>query len=128
MKRLKKQPHSFQLTKNQAMTLVPVKNIDSTETRLESGDIVLTYPVTMRPWMAKWIRRIKGPSPQIGSRKLQLDGLGSQVWNMIDGRRTVREIADAFAGSHQLEAREAEVAVTQFLRDLGKRGLIGLQE
>lgn len=116
------------LTKNQSLTLTPVKNRESSEETLDSGVIIIQYPVTMRPWMAKWMRRFKGSSPPIGSRKLQLDSLGTEVWKMIDGKRTVRDIVDIFAENHQLENREAEVAVTQFLRDLGKRGLIGLQE
>ncbi len=128
MKFLKNHPTPSQLTKPQALTLTPVKNIESSEKTLDSGVVVIQYPVTMRPWMAKWIQRFKGPSPQIGSRKLQLDSLGTEVWKMIDGKRTVRDIVDAFAETHQLDGREAEVAVTQFLRNLGKRGLIGLQE
>jgi len=128
MKRLIKHPGHSQLTKGQALTLTPVKNVESTAEPLESGDIIIRYPVTIRPWMLKWIQRFKGPAPQTGSRKLQLDSLGTEVWEMIDGKRTVRDIVDAFAGSHQLENREAEMAVTQFLRDLGKRGIIGLQE
>ena len=128
MRFLKKHPSASQLTKNQALTLTPVKNIESSEITLDSGVVVIHYPVTMRPWMAKWIQRFKGPSPQTGSRKLQLDNLGTEVWKMIDGKRTVRDIVDAFAETHQLESREAEMAVTQFLRTLGKRGLIGMQE
>lgn len=128
MKLLKKHSSVSQLTKRQALTLTPVKNIERSETTLDSGVVVIHYPVTMRPWMAKWIQRFKGPSPQTGSRKLQLDDLGTEVWNMIDGKRTVRDIVDAFAEAHQLEDREAETAVTQFLRDLGKRGVIGMQE
>ena len=65
---------------------------------------------------------------RLDQERLQLDNLGTEVWKMIDGKRTVRDIVDAFAETHQLEGREAEMAVTQFLRDLGKRGLIGLQE
>ena len=125
MNAIKKSPH---LTRSQALTLIPVKNGERSEVTLESGDIVIRYPVTMRPWMAKWIQRFKGPSPRVGSRKLQLDSLGTEVWKMIDGKRTVQNIVDAFAGAHQLEDREAETAVTQYLRDLGKRGLIGMQE
>ena len=116
------------LTKSQSLTLTPVKNMESSEETLGSGVVIIQYPVTMRPWMAKWMQRFKGSSLRIGSRKLQLDSLGTEVWKMIDGKRTVRDIVGAFAENHQLENREAEVAVTQFLRDLGKRGLIGLQE
>ena len=125
---MKKHAPATQLTKSQALTLTPVKNMDAFEVILDSGVVVIHYPVTMRPWMAKWIQRFKGSSPQTGSRKLQLDTLGTQVWNMIDGKRTVRDIVDTFARNHQLERREAEMAVTQFLRDLGKRGLVGMRE
>jgi hypothetical protein len=128
MKLLKRHLPASQLTKSKALTLTPVKNMDSSEVTLDSGVVVIRYPVTMRPWMAKWIQRFKGSSSQTGSRKLQLDTLGTQVWKMIDGKRTVRDIVDAFAVAHQLERREAEMAVSQFLRDLGKRGLIGMQE
>jgi hypothetical protein len=128
MKLLKKHSHATQLTKGQALTLKPVKNTEAFEVTLSSGVVVIHYPVTMRPWMAKWIQRFKGSSPQTGYRKLQLDTLGMQVWKMIDGQRTVRDIVDNFAHAHQLERREAEMAVTQFLRDLGKRGLVGMRE
>lgn len=128
MKLSKKNPSASQLTKSKALTLTPVKNIESSEMTLDSGVVVIHYPVTMRPWMAKWVQRVKGTSPQTGSRKLQLDTLGTQVWKMIDGKRTVLDIVNAFAKTHQLESREAETAVTQFLRDLGKRGLIGMRE
>ena len=128
MKFLKKPPPASQLTKRQALNLTPVRNIESSEITLDSGVVVIHYPVTMRPWMAKWMRRFKGTSPETGSRKLQLDTLGTEVWRMIDGKRTVWDIVAAFAKTHQLEKREAEMAVTQFLRDLGKRGLIGMQE
>ncbi len=46
---------------------------------------------------------------------------------MLDGRRSLGRIAAAFAEAHQLEPREAEIAVTQFIRDLGRRGLVGLR-
>lgn len=125
---MKKKSSAPQLTKSRALTLTPVKNMDAAEVILNSGVVVIHYPVTMRPWMAKWIQRFKGSSPQMGSRKLQLDTLGTQVWKMIDGKRTVRDIVDTFARTHQLPRREAEMAVTQFLRDLGKRGLVGMRE
>jgi len=32
-----------------------------------------------------------------------------------------------FAATHQLEIREAEVSLTQFIRELGRRGLIGMR-
>jgi hypothetical protein len=115
------------LTRSEALGCIPVKNHHVREQRLESGELVILYPVTARPWIVKvsaWLGAAAAP-PRTG--KLQLDGLGSTVWGMLDGRASIRAIAAAFAREHRLETREAEVAVTQFLRELGRRGLLGLR-
>jgi hypothetical protein len=116
------------INKQTALAAIPVQNNEVSAEVLPSGQILIRYPVTMRPGLAKWFRRFKGTSPQTNFRKLQLDNLGTDVWQMIDGKRTVQEIIDKFAQIHQLQGAESESAITQFLRDLGKRGLIGMQE
>jgi len=88
---------------------------------------VLSYPVVMRPLFAWLVRRMGAPEAPVRVKKLQLDALGTAVWELMDGRRTVRQVIHDFAGEHQLHPREAEVSVTLFLRDLGKRGIVGLQ-
>ena len=60
-------------------------------------------------------------------KKIELDELGTEVWDLLDGRRSVRHLIKSFAGTHQLEPREAEVSVTQFIRELGRRGLGSIQ-
>jgi hypothetical protein len=115
------------LTRAEALGCIPVKNHHVREQRLESGELVIHYPVTARPWIVKvstWLGAAATP-PRTG--KLHLDGLGSTVWAMLDGRASIRAIAAAFAREHRLETREAEVAVTQFVRELGRRGLVGLR-
>jgi hypothetical protein len=61
-------------------------------------------------------------------RKLQLDILGTGVWELVNGKSTVMEIIVSFAGHHQLYHKEAEVSVIQFLRELGRRGIIGMKQ
>ncbi len=61
-------------------------------------------------------------------RKLHLDTLGTDAWNLVDGKSTVMGIIDAFATQHQLYHKEAEVSVTLFLRELGKRGILGMKQ
>jgi hypothetical protein len=115
------------LTRSEALGCIPVKNHHVQEQRLESGELVILYPVTARPWIvkvSKWFGASETP-PRTG--KLQLDALGSAVWAMLDGQASIRAIAAAFAREQRLETREAEVAVTQFVRELGRRGLIGLR-
>lgn len=122
------QSHQPQLSKNQALSLIPVKNMDIAEETLDNGDILIRYPITLRPWMAKLFQRFRGSSPKTEYKRLQLDKLGTEVWIMIDGKRSVGELIENFSEIHKLNIREAEVAVTQFLRDLGKRGVMGLKE
>ncbi len=114
-------------TRREALACIPVKNRQVREQRLENGEVVVLYPVTVRPWMATLARWIgAGVSPP-RTAKLQLDRLGTAVWAMLDGRTSLRGIAAAFAESHRLERKEAEVAVAQFIRELGRRGLVGLK-
>ena len=127
MKHVKPKQPITQITRAEALSRRPVKNIQVTESRLDSGEVLLYYPTTLRPWIAAVIHRLGGPSEKIQTKKLQLDALGTSVWDLLDGRRSVRQIIEQFVETHRLHPKEAEVAVTRFLRDLGKRGLIGLQ-
>jgi hypothetical protein len=121
----KKQPSAF--SRQEALTRVPIKNPLVRESRLESGVVLLTYPQPLRPFVAALSRRIGGSAGVNPERKLELDDLGTQVWDMIDNRRPVERLVRRFAERHRLPPREAEVSVTQFLRELGRRGIIGLR-
>ena len=81
----------------------------------------------MRPVFAGLVKRFGGPEVQTQIKKLQLDELGTSVWKLMDGKRSVRQLVEMFGGTHQLEPREAEVSVTQFIRELGRRVLIGMR-
>jgi hypothetical protein len=105
----------------------PTKNPEVQETPLGSGALLLTYPVRVRPWFEALARRLGAPASGVQTRRLQLDTLGAATWQLLDGKRTVAAVAQAFARKFQLHPREAEVSVTGFLKELGKRGLIGLK-
>jgi hypothetical protein len=126
MRVFKKKPRGPQISRAEALKYIPVKSERITEDRLESGAGVISYPVTPRPFFAALAKRFGGSEDQIQTKKLQLDALGSSVWDLMDGKRSVRQMIQIFAETHQLQPREAEVAVTQFVRELGRRGLIGL--
>ena len=124
MKAFKKKPL---ISRAEALESKPVKNSDIQENHLETGEVLLTYPMRVRPWAAALTRRFTGSAGLVQEKKLQLDKLGTAVWGLIDGERSVKQLIKRFSDQHQLHRREAEVAVTQFLRELGKRGLIGLK-
>jgi hypothetical protein len=127
MKVFRKKSPGAEISRNEALNCVPVKNLQARETRGETGLVLLTYPIAIRPWLAGWIRRFGGSSDSGRTRKLQLDELGTAVWDLLDGRRSVGEVIQRFTTLQRLHPKEATVAVTLFLRELGKRGLIGLR-
>ena len=127
MRVFKKKPKAPSISRTEALDRIPVKNRQISENRLETGEIVIGYPVTMRPLFAGLAKRFGGQEVRTQIKKLQLDELGTSVWNLMDGRRSVRQLVKMFAETHQLETREAEVSVTQFIRELGRRGLIAMR-
>ena len=127
MRVFKKKSKAPSISRAEALDSIPVKSTQITEARLETGEVVISYPVAMRPFFAGLLKRFGGPQAQIQMKKLQLDELGTSVWDMINGKSSVRQLVEGFAKTHQLEAREAEVSVSQFVRELGRRGLIGLR-
>lgn len=109
------------------MQVIPMKNRMVSESRLDSGEVIVTYPVTVRPWMAKVMDMLGRTPEKPMTRKLQLDTLGTAVWDLLDGRRSVQKLIEQFATRYHIQTREAEISVTQFLRELGRRGIIGMR-
>jgi len=114
-------------TRAEAFAYCPVKSREVLEKEMEGGVMVLTYPLVIRPWLAGVAQRLGLQSREPLTRKLQLDEMGSLTWSLLDGKRTVKDVVDFLCRRYKLNRREAEVATTGFLRELGKRGLIGLR-
>ena len=127
MRAFRKKSKAPSISRAEALDRIPVKNTQITEARLETGEVIISYPVTMRPFFAGLVKRFGVPEVQIQMKKLQLDELGTSVWGMINGKLSVRQLVERFAATHRLEAREAQVSVAQFIRELGGRGLIGMR-
>lgn len=113
--------------RNQALAMVPVRNREVTENHLDSGLVRLTYPLALRPWYARIAARagLWDGAPLI--KRLELDRLGTFVWERINGADSVRDIASALATHFQLQNREAELSTAAFLKTLGQRGIIGIR-
>jgi len=121
---MKSQP----LSRTDALCCVPIRNPRVSENRLDSGEILLSYPDTLKPWFSGMLQRLKKESELRRMRKLQLDILGTGVWDLVNGKSTVMEIITSFGEIHQLYHKEAEVSVIQFLRELGRREIIGMKQ
>lgn len=95
---------------------------------LDNGEILIEYPLVLKPILKAVFTRFNKGQQVTPTKKLQLDALGSSVWLLMDGERSVAEIITAFRETSTLTSQEAELSVTSFLRALGKRGLIFMSQ
>lgn len=113
--------------RQESLQCVPVKNPELQEQET-NGELRLTYAVRVKPWFSRVFKTVAGRENDTIDRKLQLDTLGTSVWRMIDGVRNVDDIIRLFQDDHKLNRREAEISVSSFLKELGKRGLIAMRQ
>ena len=123
----RKKKRQSNMTRAEALSCRPAKSLHITESRLETGEVLLEYPLAVRPWLAAVAKRLGKSDDVVQIKKLQLDTMGTAVWDLVDGHRSVSRIVKIFAETHRLDNKEAEVSVTSFIRELGQRGLLGLQ-
>jgi len=61
--------------------------------------------------------------PESGQYKI-LNAVGSRVWELIDGTRTVDEIAGLIADEYEVTLESARSDVVEFLGDLKENGML----
>ncbi len=122
----KKRPEPV-ISRAEALEMVPVKNSQVEVTPLPDGLVRLAYPLAVKPWFGKLAEKagLWDKKPMI--KQVELDEMGTFVWERIDGERSVRGIAREFTKAYEVQPREAELAVTTFIKTIGKRGIIGLK-
>ncbi len=116
------------LSREKSLSMRPAVNRLVREQVMESGFLRLVYLSAYKPWFAGLARRVGAWDGRPLQRKLELDELGTFCFKLIDGERTVREMAGTLAERYGLPAREAELSMAAFLRELGRRGIVGFRE
>lgn len=89
--------------------------------------MIIEYPLPLKPFFVSLARKFNKTEERTLTKKLQLDNIGSMVWEMIDGATDVKTIIKQIVPETGLSLQEAEISVTTFLRELGRRGLILLK-
>jgi hypothetical protein len=105
------------------LTLRPGRNALLTWEKRESGETILTVPQNEKAGritkaFARWVN-----APR--ERFVELDEVGSFVWELCDGTHTIESIVQKTGRQYKLNRREAEVSVTTFLQMLHERNFIG---
>jgi hypothetical protein len=57
-----------------------------------------------------------------------LDRVGTRLWKMCDGKKTVEQLVDFFAAQYELSFHEARAAVSGHLKALVQRGALAMVE
>ena len=127
MKLFKSKAQPSPLNRTESLACIPqhLPGIDWVHT--EDGEVLIEYPLPIKPFFLQIAKRFKKESPAKLTKKLQLDALGSSVWLMIDGERDVKTIIEKFAEKSGLSLQEAEQSITRFFLQLGQRGLIAMK-
>ena len=87
----------------------------------DNGEVLITIrPRTDR--VGRYLKWIFPPPPE---KQISLDEVGSEVWRLCDGELSVDQIIRRMARRYKLNRKEAETSTTEYLRQLGKRRLVG---
>jgi hypothetical protein len=110
-------------SQDEAFSAIPVANTAIRVQTTEQGYVRISYPIHLNRWLARLLPR----GASLPLRTLELDGIGSFVWQHIDGRSSVQHLAERVAERYALQLPEARQAVAAFIRQLGRRGIVVLQ-
>jgi len=117
-------PEEPELTRTKSLACVPLRAPSINWSEEEPHEVVIEYPLSIKPFFISLAKRFNKGEEQRLTKKLQLDSIGSRVWLMLDGETDVKTIIKNTAQPAGLTLQEAEISVTTFLRELGRRGLI----
>jgi hypothetical protein len=99
----------------------PLPGVRATVT--DQGLVRISHPAALKPWL----KRLLPPSLSQPMRTLELDAMGTFVWNLMDGTSSVGELARCVSEHYACLPAEAEQAVALFMKQLGQRGIIALK-
>jgi hypothetical protein len=111
------------LSPREALDAKPVKATGATLEPDGQGGGKLTIP--LRAELLGFWGRMFGV-PEGATKTYELDPVGRFVWEHVDGRTSVRQLARKLAKAYHLDERVAEVSTARFLHTLTRRGLIGV--
>jgi hypothetical protein len=118
----RKSKSAQKLDRGESLAAKPVVNRLVKVENDAAGNVILHVP---RP-DSRTVRLVSRVFRVPPYKRLALDELGTFVIELCDGENTVSDVVDRLSGTFKLNRREAEVSTMTFLRNLGRRGVIGL--
>jgi hypothetical protein len=116
----KKKQTSPEISRRVFLDIKPVRNSALKWERNQQGVIVLS--VSLRRPQSR--RRKSLFSAPVQEKKIQLDSMGSIVWELCDGKKTVRDIVRFLHEEYKMLPSEAEISLNTYFYHLAKRGFM----
>lgn len=105
---------------DQQLRSVPVVNPVVRSAPAPEGRVRLAAPVARKWWVSAASGALRLPERKV----LELDPIGAEVFDLLDGRRTIEEIIDAHRQRWALTFLEARGMILEYLRRLMRRRLV----
>ena len=115
----KKKYKKQKITRAQAMNARPIQAKIINRLPLNDGGerITVAFPSS---GFKKWLLRLPDELPH----DFELDSFGLEVFNLCDGKNSVRGIVKKFNKNRKLDLTETEQSVIAFLKILMRKGII----
>ncbi|RKY64005.1 MAG: hypothetical protein DRP99_02975 [Candidatus Latescibacterota bacterium] len=98
----------------------PVRNSQVRWELDDNGEVVITLELK-KDWKTKLLSKLFYIPKR---RRISLDEVGSRIWELCDGDHTVRDLIEFLRKRYKLNPKEAEVSLTNYLKQLGKKRLV----
>lgn len=110
-----------EVNRRESLAGIPIRS--ESLTVLEKDDGSGSVVKIRVPRSAHFLDRFR---PAVMEKRFELDELGTYVLGLIDGKKSSRELVDAFASDYGVNRREAELSVVSFLKMLMQRQVISI--
>ena len=118
--RLKKRPDS-DFNRGDVLKALPLRNQLIKWEVNDKQEVSLVIPLKRKFWIRITSKLFRLPDKRV----VVLDDVGSYVWQLCDGENTVGHVVKQLCNRYQMTRKEAETSLFTFMRQLGKRGMIG---
>ena len=118
--RLKKPPES-QLNRADILQSLPLRNQLIEWEVDDNGEVSLVIPQKETVWLRLVAKLFMLPPKRV----VVLDDVGAFVWQLCDGQSSIGHIVKQLCGKYRMTRKEAETSLFTFMRQLGKRGMVG---
>ncbi|HIE15253.1 TPA: PqqD family protein [Candidatus Bathyarchaeota archaeon] len=112
------------ISRSEFLSIRPIKNPTVKWERREGGDILIRIPLAPPKGLSKVLLKMFS----VKSREKRIiipDKVGALVWELCDGKRTVKEISEVLQRRYKMMPVEAELSLNNYFNTLAKRGLLG---